>query len=45
MKHHRTPAWIKNTPARNQINKAETIIATIFLLHLAALAVILAVAK
>ena len=45
MQHHKTPAWIKNTPARNKPNRLETLIATLFLLHLAALAVILAVMK
>jgi hypothetical protein len=45
MKHHKTPAWIKNTPARNKPSRLETLIATLFLLHLAALAVILAVTK
>lgn len=45
MKHHRTPAWIKNTQARKRVSKLETILATLFLLHLAAIAVILAVVK
>ena len=45
MKHHKTPGWIKNTQARKQVSRIETILATLFLLHLAALAVILAVTK
>lgn len=45
MQNHKTPNWIKNTQARKQVSKLETILATLFLLHLAALAVILAVVK
>ena len=45
MKHHKTPGWIKNTQARKQVSRLETILATLFLLHLAALLVILAVVK
>jgi hypothetical protein len=45
MQNHKTPVWIKNTQARKQVGKTETILATLFLLHLAALVVILAVMK